>query len=240
MRISRIFHAAPLEVGGEVSLGKKHAHYLSHVLRLPEDAEVIVFNGDGNDYRCRVVGLARNSATVSVIACNANGMESPLKITLSQAMSRGARMDYSLQKATELGVHCVRLLVSERVELKLSGERLARRMSHWRGVLVAASEQSGRARVPELRAPISLGEWAALPGTRVALNADADLSLQEVEPGQGIDVAVGPEGGFSPAELQLMAGEGALLVRLGPRVLRTETAGPAAIAVMQALSGDFS
>lgn len=239
MRISRFFAEAPLEVGDEVSLGERRAHYLSRVLRLREGAEIVLFNGDGTDYRCRLVGVERDSATVAVLERCPGVAESPLRITLSQAMSRGERMDHCLQKATELGVACVQLLLSERVELRLSGSRLEKRMAHWRGVMQAASEQCGRATVPELGAPIELGAWAASPQTRLVLDADAGLSLREVDIRDSIDIAVGPEGGFSRSELGALDRAGVRAVRLGPRVLRTETAGPAAIAVIQSMAGDL-
>lgn len=239
MKTNRVFIAAALEVGREVTLAAKQAHYLSRVLRLKEGSEVILFNGDGLDYRCRLDGYARESARAKVLERLPNGAESPLRITLSQALSRGERMDYCLQKSTELGVACVQLLVSERVELKLSGSRLSSRLQHWRAVLESASEQCGRATVPELRPPIGLEEWAALPGRKLLLDADARTSLRETELGDRIDIAIGPEGGFGETELEMARQSGVRAVRLGPRILRTETAGPAAIAVLQSLAGDL-
>lgn len=239
MRTNRVFIAAALEVGCEVLLAQKQAHYLSRVLRLKEGAEVVLFNGDGNDYRCRLDGYTRESARAAVLECLPKGSDSPLKINLAQALSRGDRMDYCLQKSTELGVACVQLLTSERVELKLAGSRLSSRLQHWRSVMESASEQCGRATVPELCSPIDLEAWAALPGTRLVLDAGAGRALREVELGDSIDIAIGPEGGFSEAELEMVRQNGVIAVRLGPRILRTETAGPAAIAVLQAISGDL-
>jgi 16S rRNA (uracil1498-N3)-methyltransferase len=186
-----------------------------------------------------LVRVGREQLGVQVLERTSNSRESPLRITLVQAMSRGERMDYCLQKATELGVTAIQLLLSERVELKLTDERLAKRLTHWRGVMESACEQSGRARVPDLRPPIGLEAWLEGPGQRWVLDADAATSLRRMDPGQGIDLAVGPEGGFTESELSLMTGSGVVAVRLGPRTLRTETAGPAAVAVLQSMAGDW-
>lgn len=203
----------------------------------------MLFNGDGCDYRCRLLTLKAGIVEAEVLEATENRAESPFKITLSQAMSRGERMDYCLQKATELGVSAVQLLDSERVELKLAGARLDKRMAHWRGVMQSASEQCGRAIVPELRAPVSIGEWLAVGSPRqsraLVLDAGAADALSDVDADNEVDIAVGPEGGFSGAELASMKAAGVTSVRLGPRILRTETAGPAAIAVLQSLRGDF-
>lgn len=239
MRNHRLYSDQPLEAGAEVTLGEKPAHYLTRVLRLAAGAEIVLFNGDGSDYRCRLTAFDRGTAKVEVLERRPNAAQSPLNITLSQALSRGERMDYCLQKATEFGVAAVQLLRTERVELKLSGERLKKRMAHWRGIMQSASEQCGRATVPELRAPIDLLEWIAVPGRRLVLDAGAERSLPQVELADAVDIAVGPEGGFSEAELAAMEGKGVVAVRLGPRILRTETAGPAAIAILQSMAGDL-
>jgi 16S rRNA (uracil1498-N3)-methyltransferase len=239
MRTHRIHTTEALEVGLETTLDGQAAHYLARVLRLPENSEIVVFNGDGHDYHCRLTGFGPGRVRAQVLEQAPKPSETPLRITLSQAMSRGERMEYSLQKSTELGVAVVQLLTSERVELKLSGGRLEKRMAHWRGVLVSASEQSGRATVPELRAPISLADWVTQPGDRVFLDARATLSPGALKLAQAIDVAVGPEGGFSERECDNLLKGGAQGLCLGPRILRTETAGPAAIAVFQSIAGDL-
>lgn len=240
MRNHRLYTDQPLKSGAEVALYGQPAHYLHRVLRLAEGSEIALFNGDGHDYRCSIVGATKGGVRVKVLEQCPNGAESPLRITLCQSLSRGERMDYSLQKATELGVAAVQLLLSERVELKLAGDRLEKRMAHWRGVMASACEQCGRAVVPELRAPIALHEWTAPDGTRLVLDAGADRTLSQVPLRGEVEIAIGPEGGFSESELEAMKQGGVTAVRLGPRILRTETAGPAAIAVLQFLSGDFA
>lgn len=244
MRSHRLFAPVKLNVGEEATLGEKAAHYLSRVLRLREGNEIILFNGDGHDYRCKVVRGGRERLAAQVLESTPNDTESPLRITLVQALSRGERMDYCLQKATEMGVTAFQLLLSERVELKLKGERLEKRMAHWRAVVESACEQSGRARLPDLLPPLGLVAWLEVPGAdtaaqRLVLDADAGMPLRQLDPGQCIELAVGPEGGFTEAELDLMTGSGVAAVRLGPRILRTETAGPAALAVLQSMAGDW-
>lgn len=239
MRIPRLFIPDRLDPGGRLSLAGESAHYLLRVLRLGPGAEVVLFNGDGHDFGCRLVEAGRESALLEVIERRRNTAESPLRITLSQALSRGERMDYCLQKATELGVAAVQILQCERVEVRLDGASLEKRLDHWRKVMRSASEQCGRATVPTLRAPMPLSEWARTEGLKLVLDADAGLPMTGVGLGTAVDIAVGPEGGFSETEIASMTEQGVRVVSLGPRVLRTETAGPAAIAVLQSMAGDF-
>ena len=242
MRISRLYVDQILETGTHLSLDEKANHYLSKVLRLRAGDPLVLFNGDGSDYAAEIVSLDRNLAELAVNTRLPAAAESELKIILVQAISRGERMDQTLQKATELGVASILPLFTERVEVRLDENRTKKRMKHWRGVITSACEQSGRATIPKLSSPISLDEWlAAEPhALRLVLDPFADQSL----PGQtfadkGVELLVGPEGGLSDAELKRLKIAGVRTVSLGPRILRTETAGPAAIAVLQALAGDF-
>ncbi len=243
MRISRLFTDQPLAPDAEVELEARTGHYLQRVLRLRPGDALVLFNGDGSDYAAEYVGGPKAKVRVRVNARLPASAESPLPLVLVQAVGKGDRMDYSLQKATELGVAAIQPLFTERTEVRLDGSRLERREAHWRGVIVAACEQSGRAKLPELRAAVSLEAWLEPPfdGLRVVLAPGADRPLAGVNPGQeGVDVVVGPEGGFSEREREVMERRGCVSVSLGPRVLRTETAGPAALAVLQAVAGDFA
>ena len=239
MRTHRIYIPGSLKAGQDIVLEGKPAHYLSRVLRLTENTEVILFNGDGFDYRATLVAFRRDEVRARVAEQMPNLSASPLVITLTQAMSRGDRMDYSLQKATELGVDSVQLLNSERVELKLSGKRLEKRMTHWQAVIQSACEQCGRATVPELHSPLSVAQWIEKPGKKLVLDASGTNALSQLELKAEIDIAVGPEGGFADSEIEFMKAGGVQAVQMGPRILRTETAGPAAIAIMQAMAGDL-
>jgi 16S rRNA (uracil1498-N3)-methyltransferase len=241
VRLHRIHTALDLEPDREVRLADDRAHYLGRVLRVAAGQPLVLFNGDGHDYAAEIIGVERDTVAIAVRSRLPARRESPLPITVAQAVSRGERMDQTLQKCTELGVTAFRLLLSERVEVRLGGPRLAKRLAHWRSVVVAACEQSGRARVPELEAPCALDEWLAEPATapRLVLAPDAEQRLAAAPVAGGVELAVGPEGGFSDAELRRMAAHGVAPVALGPRVLRTETAAPAAVAVLQALHGDL-
>lgn len=225
-----------------VTLAPDTSHYVLRVLRLRTGDRVVLFNGDGFDYAGQLGATERDRVVVEIDARLPAAPESPLQTTLVQAISRGERMDQTLQKATELGVSAIQPLFTERVEVRLSGQRLGRRMDHWRAVVRSACEQCGRARVPAVAQPLGLGEWAAMAceGQRLALDPDADRHLSGWMPGDhDVHILVGPEGGLSRAERDLLARCSVIAVRLGPRVLRTETAGAAALAVLQAVAGDF-
>lgn len=243
MRIHRIHVPQPLEPERELRLTGDRAHYLGRVLRVAPGQSLALFNGDGHEYAAEVVGAGRGELAIAVRSRLPGLPESPLALTVAQAVSRGERMDLTLQKCTELGVTAFRLLLTERVEVRLQGARLEKRMAHWRSVVVAACEQSGRCRLPELHEPVPLDEWlAAAPdggATRLVLAPGAERRLAGLPAARGYELAVGPEGGFGEAELRRMETTGVQPVALGPRVLRTETAAPAAVAVLQAVHGDL-
>lgn len=241
MRIHRIHTPLALEPGEEITLTGKPAHYLGRVLRVVPGQTIVLFNGDGRDHACEICRPGKNSLTLEVLSRLPAKPESPLHITVVQAVSRGERMDQTLQKCTELGVMAFQPLWSERVEVRLKGEKLEKRRSHWQGVVVSACEQSGRAVIPPVLQPSGLVDWVASPasGSRWVLVPGASDSLVTMKSGHSIELVIGPEGGFSDAELDMMKSKGIKPVSLGPRILRTETAAPAAVAVLQALKGDF-
>ena len=241
-RLSRVYTEQPLLSTDSVELAGSVSHYLTRVLRLSEGDSVSLFNGDGRDYSGKICEIQRQHLLVRIHRSEVNGNESPLKITLVQAISRGERMDYSLQKATELGVFCIQPVTSRRVEVRLDKNRQAKRLAHWQGVVVSACEQSGRAVVPEVKAPFSLSQWLAVAETaqRLVLDPEAETGMSSLPiTGNAVSVLVGPEGGFTSKELDDVRAMGVTAVSLGPRVLRTETAGPATIAVLQAGLGDL-
>lgn len=239
MRLTRTFIDAPLAIGTIATLSENATAHLVRVLRLGLGDACIVFNGDGHDYEARLVSLGKRGAEIEVMSSRSVANESPLRITLAQAIARGEKMDWVLQKATELGVAAVVPLVTERTEVRLDAERGEKRAAHWRGVVAAACEQSGRARLPELGAPIALRDWvaAAVPGW--FLDPLADLASWQLPTEDAFTLVVGPEGGLGDRDLATLRGAGFRGLRLGPRVLRTETAGLAAIAALQALRGDW-
>jgi len=241
MKIHRIHTDFPLKPETEVLLQGGPAHYLARVLRVVPDQPVVLFNGDGCDYASEIVRMGKKDVLARVLSRVPARPESPLKITLVQALSRGERMDQTLQKSTELGVAAFQPLISERVEVRIKPDKLDQRMEHWRKVVISACEQCGRAIIPAVHEPLHLGKWLELvkKGPRLALEPGADTALASVSLEDKIDLLIGPEGGFSDSELALMRLHGVQAASLGPRVLRTETAGPAAIAILQSMAGDF-
>ena len=242
MRIHRVHTHHILEPGQEVTIGDRTAHYLNRVLRVAVGQAIVLFNGDGHDYAAEVVRPGKKEFSLYVTSRLPAARESGLKIMVVQAISRGDRMDQTLQKCTELGVAAFQPLFSERVEVRPRSEKLARRLEHWQGVVVSACEQSGRAVIPEVLAPLDFGDWLdkSDTGRRLILEPGAETPLARVDLHGQVQLVVGPEGGFSDFELELACSHGVEAASLGPRVLRTETAAPAAVAVLQALAGDFA
>jgi 16S rRNA (uracil1498-N3)-methyltransferase len=245
LRTVRIYIDQPLETGSEVALPPQAAAHVARVLRLRRGEFLTLFNGDGNDCTCELTEAGACEVRARVLAVQAVANESPLHIELAQAMARGEKMDWIVQKAAELGVAGVVPLVTERSEVKLDGTRAGKRVEHWRGVAVGACEQSGRARIPAVRAPETLPAWlrSLEPQkrvTRLALLPQGEFTprtLEHIE--SDVLLAVGPEGGFGEDDLAALRAAGFHGLSLGPRVLRTETAGIAAIAALQALYGDL-
>lgn len=244
MRVIRAYVDLALAPGTRVALPEDAAAHLLRVLRLREGDACVLFNGDGHDYDARLAAAGKRGGEAEILARRAVDNESPLRIVLLQGIARGEKMDWILQKATELGVAAVAPVHSERSEVKLDGARADKRLAHWKSVVVAACEQSGRARLPAVAAPRPLHEAAAAldgDGLRLLLDpfaAGAVATLPAPQDG-GLVLAVGPEGGWSPRDRETLAASGFEGVRLGPRVLRTETAGLAAIAALQARFGDL-
>jgi len=243
MRVTRCHVDTPLAVGQTLSLPEEAANHLVRVMRLREGDGCVLFNGDGHDYPATLVVVGKRDAQVRIDAATALDNESPLHITLLQGIARGEKMDLILQKATELGVAAIVPVNAERTEVKLDAARAGKRLAHWTSVVVSACGQSGRARVPQVAAPQSLLEAARqMPAQALKLTLDPlgehRLSTLQPAPG-GVVIAIGPEGGWSPRDRQALAGAGFQGLQLGPRILRTETAGLAAIAAVQARLGDL-
>lgn len=245
MRVTRVHVALPLAAGHEIELPEHAANHLIRVLRMGIGDHCTLFNGDGHDYPARLVEVGKRIARAEIGAGVSVHSESPLRLILLQGVARGEKMDLILQKATELGVGSFQPLYSQRSEVRLDGDRADKRLAHWRGVVVSACEQCGRAVVPAVAMPTSLAQaLTALPadGPRLILDPDATASLSRlrVDSAKPICLAVGPEGGWSPQDIEQLQASGFSGVRLGPRVLRTETAGLAVISALQVLHGDLA
>lgn len=242
MRLTRSFVALPLRAGETVALPEDAAAHLVRVLRLQAGDACVLFNGDGFDRDARIVSVGKREVLAEIVATRRVDNESPLAITLLQGIARGEKMDLILQKATELGVTRILPVSSERSEVKLDAQRAEKRLAHWREVVVSACEQSGRAVVPEVLPPQPLARGAALrEGRGFLLDPFADGTLASLHGGglRACTLAIGPEGGWSPRDREQLATAGFEGLRLGPRILRTETAGIAAIAALQAMAGDL-
>ena len=269
MSNSRFYHALPIQVGNTIQLSDNATTHATKVLRLEVSDEIVLFNGDGFDYVCAIISIQKNKTLAIVKSCVTLKNESPLHITLLQGISSGERMDYTIQKAVELGVTAIQPIFTQRSVVKLSTERAEKRQEHWQNVVHSTCEQSGRAFVPAVFAPVQLTAWLAAniyapsravnlssidfdntnlnnadlninPPTRILLNPVGATRLADMPISIGnIELLIGAEGGLSKAEIDAGLSQGFQSVILGPRVLRTETAALTAIAAMQTLWGDF-
>jgi 16S rRNA (uracil1498-N3)-methyltransferase len=253
MRAIRQFVDAPLRVGARVELTEAALQRLVRVLRMGPGDPVTLFNGDGRDYAATLLTAGKREGVAEIIGTLEARGESPLRITLAQALARGEKMDLVLQKAVELGVHAIAPVVTERTEVRLDAERSDRRMQHWRGVLAGACEQSGRAVLPMLSEPRALADFAASLDAADAANTGDDpahrlmldpregttLASLALAPNARVVLVIGPEGGFSERDVAALRAARFGGLRMGPRVLRTETAALAAIAALNALYGDW-
>lgn len=243
MRVPRFYCALPLSPGARVTLPPEAAHHAIRVLRMGEGDLLRLFDGSGREFQARILRIEKQALGALVEAELANDRESPLRVVLAQGISSGDRMDYTLQKAVELGVAEIRPIHTERSVVKLSGERALKRLAHWQSVVIAACEQCGRSVVPEVHAVSGFGEWLggeAADACRIVLAPEAETRLAELpRPAVPVLLLAGPEGGLTDAEVATARLRGFRPVRLGPRILRTETAALAAMAAMQALWGDF-
>ena len=240
--MTRLYFPDEIPAHGICVVPPAQAHHLVHVLRLAAGDPVIVFDGRGYEYEAVIERVDRSGVTLRVGDPREVSRESPLKVTLAQGISSGERMDYTVQKAVELGVSAIQPLSTERSIVRLDSARATKRVGHWQGVVAAACEQCGRNTVPIVRPVMALTAWlgSGSDDLRLTLAPGATKMLRELDsPRTGVTLLVGPEGGLSPREQRDAAGAGFIPVRIGPRVLRTETAALAALAAMQMLWGDF-
>jgi 16S rRNA (uracil1498-N3)-methyltransferase len=234
----RFYCPQPLIPGSIVDLPEAVAHHL-HVVRQQAGDELVLFNGEGGQVRARLAEIGKRRASAEVVATEAVDVELPYSVTLAQGLPEGTKMDWIVEKAVELGVAAVQPLAAQRSVVRLSSERAEKRQAHWQGVIVAASEQSGRNRLARLDALQDFGRWIAQPddSVRILLSPRATDSLAgwaRATPPRAVTFVIGPEGGFSAQEEETALAQGALFLSMGPRVLRTETAGLAALAVLAA------
>ena len=240
-RIPRIYHPESLQGQSELVLHDQAAQHVARVLRLGAGAQLVLFDGQGGQYPASILAVERREVRVVVGEFEVLDVESPLAITLAQGVSKGERMDLTIQKAVELGVNRIVPLATERSVVNLKGERRDKKLAHWRGVIVSACEQCGRNTLPELLPWQDLEAWLAQPqdGPKLLLDHRADNTLAQLARPSELTLLIGPEGGLADTERAAAYRAGYQGLRLGPRVLRTETAALTAITVLQARWGDL-
>ena len=242
MRQHRIFVEQPLREGIQVELHAAAARHVQQVLRLKPGQHISVFDGRGGEYDAQIAGARKQVVSVEVHSFRAVDVESPLRIHLGQGLARGDRMDQAIQKAVELGVGEVTPLGTERSVIKLKAERVGRRLEHWQSVAVHAAEQCGRTQVPTVHAPVELDRWleTVQADLKVFMEPTATNALIDISPsGSGVALLIGPEGGLTESELASASRAKFAGVRMGPRVLRTETATVVGLTALQTAWGDF-
>ncbi len=249
MRVSRLYTPALLATGKLIELDDDNGHYVRTVLRLKKDDQIILFNGHGGEYSCTIGEISRKAVLITVGQWADRSVESPLHVTLGLGISRGDRMDLTVQKSVELGVNRITPLLTERCVVQFKGEKKPQRLLHWQKIVQHAAEQSGRTTLPALLEVEQLQNWVGRQqGLKVFLDPYAETTLSELtpetmkscpEPSRRVTLLTGPEGGFSEQERNLAKASGFIPVRLGARILRTETASIAALAAVQLLWGDF-
>jgi len=243
MRLNRIYCEGPLAEAAELPLPLAGAYHVSRVLRLRAGAPLRIFDGSGSEFHAEIQRIEGENVTVRVGAQSAGSAESPLRITLVQGISRSERMDWTLQKATELGVSAIAPVLTSRSVVRLDDKQAEKKQGHWRGIVIGACEQCGRSRIPAVATPTPLRSYFSnvrKDGMRLVLSPVAPGSLAGISslPSK-VDLLIGPEGGLDDDELTAAQKAGFMPVRLGPRVLRTETAAVVALTVLQALWGDL-
>lgn len=241
MRISRLYTFSALQIGKTVELDDDNAHYARSVLRLKSDAEIILFNGTGGEFLGKVVEVSRKSVRVALEKFIDRSVESNLKIQLGLGISRGDRMDFSVQKVVELGVTSITPLITERCVVQFKDEKKSHRHQHWQKIIQHAAEQSGRTVLPDFAEVTKLNSWLTeQSGLKIFLDPYAEKNLSQLTPeNNSVTLLTGPEGGFSSQERDIAKAAGFIPVRLGARILRTETASLAALSAVQMLWGDF-
>ncbi|NOZ52482.1 MAG: 16S rRNA (uracil(1498)-N(3))-methyltransferase [Gammaproteobacteria bacterium] len=246
MRIPRIYLPIALKIGDFVTLDGQASVHVARVLRLKKNDTVIIFNGQGGEYLSVIAEIDKRAVSVIINHFNDRWVESPLLVTLVQAVSRGDRMDFTLQKAVELGVHEIIPVLTQHTVFNVKGDRASKKHQHWQGIVRSACEQSGRTYIPKVHVMVDLVAWldqqrTTVTTTKIMLDPRAGQQLNQLTAPQNhrIVLLIGPEGGFSGHEINIVQRERFVGVSLGPRILRTETAALSVLSALQLMWGDF-
>lgn len=246
MRIIRIYHPEVLEINSTIPLSNRASHYVSHVLRLRTGASLQVFDGKGHEFQSTITAITKKQVIIAINNPIHNKTESPLAIHLGQAIAKGDKMDFIIQKSVELGVADITPLLTERCDVKLNAERKAKKLLHWRNIAISACEQCGRSVLPTIHEPKTLTDWLTQQTihTGFTLAPTAQLTIQTWQKSNkktidDVHLVIGPEGGLSDTEINLAHRYNFNDISLGPRILRTETAGLVVISMLQSTWGDL-
>ncbi|MEJ5073524.1 16S rRNA (uracil(1498)-N(3))-methyltransferase [Enterobacter ludwigii] len=242
MRIPRIYHPEFITAGSEIALSEDAANHVGRVLRMSTGQAIELFDGSNQVFEAEIIQADKKSVRVNVLNAETDDRESPLHIHLGQVMSRGEKMEFTIQKSIELGVSLITPLFSERCGVKLDAERLNKKLQQWQKIAIAACEQSGRNVVPEIRPAMTLEQWCAEEesGLKLNLHPRASASINTLpQPVERVRLLIGPEGGLSADEIAMTARYAFTDILLGPRVLRTETTALTAITALQVRFGDL-
>lgn len=239
----RFYCPLPLAIGSAIALPDHIAHHI-HVLRLNAGENITLFNGEGGEYTATLSTIEKKRAYADIKTFSPREVELPYAVTLAQALPEGAKMDWIIEKAVELGTTAIQPIAAQRCVVRLSSERATKKMEHWEGIIAAAAEQSGRNRLPHLTEPVPFTDWIRRQNLhhRILLSPRANQSLSDWarhHPPQAVALLIGPEGGFTAEEEKAALEQGALALSMGQRVLRTETAGLAALAALNAVWGEL-
>lgn len=242
MRIPRFYHPDTVQLDTSVALQDDAVQHIARALRMRPGEQIMLFTGDGNEYLATLVQVEKRRVSAHIDQVEPGRSESPLKVSIGQTLSRGERMDYAVQKSTEMGVHQITPLFSERCEVKLPPNRQEKRVSHWQQVAISACEQSGRVTPPDIAAPQQLSEWLKAQDAelKLVLHHHSERPLGQLPAPTSVALLIGPEGGLTEAEVELAIEQGFTPLAIGPRVMRTETAPVAALALLNYLWGDLN
>jgi len=238
----RLYHSSSFEVGQSIELDRNPSHHLIRVLRSKKGSDVILFNGDGHEYLAELLDENSKHCLLKIKQTAQINNESPLNISLLQGISRSDRMDSCIQKSVELGVQSITPVICQRTTVNIKGERAEKKLNHWQQIVISACEQSGRCVIPEIKPAINFTQaiQSIKSCQKLILDPESNNSMGSLtRPEKDICILIGPEGGFTQEEIKLATDCGFTPVSLGPRILRTETAGPACIAITQSLWGDL-
>ena len=244
--MNRFYHSKPININENIVMDDFAAHHALKVMRLKNNDQLILFNGDGSDYTGQVINISKHQGTVSIKSKKNIRSESNLRVILLQALTSSEKMDLIIQKTTELGISEIQPIVCERSIVKIKKEKIEKKLSHWRQVAIAACEQCGRAKVPKIHEPENITKYLERiiesdKDTKIILSPEASKSLDNIAPNikQDIKVLIGPEGDFTKQELDLSIQNGFSPIKIGPRILRTETAPISILSILQYKYGDI-